>query len=195
MNELFKAGSQDEGEVRRNEAIDMYLQGLKVSDICRAVGRSRGWFYQTLKRYQQEGRAGLRSKSRAPHRVHNRTDRAVEATIIRLRQTITEGQDPAKAEHWRASLSGLSDSFCIYSSWLPRLPSRRLPPLPTRLGLRQTNSRLSGPFTRSIRLPKPIEPPTIEVSPGIFRNLVRRGPTTRLAPLAQVCSMSYSPEV
>ncbi|MCB0194184.1 MAG: helix-turn-helix domain-containing protein, partial [Anaerolineae bacterium] len=66
MNEMRKADSQDEGEVRRNEAIDMYLQGLKVSDICRAVGRSRGWFYQTLKRYQQGGRTGLKSKSRAP---------------------------------------------------------------------------------------------------------------------------------
>ncbi len=32
MNESLKAESQDEGEVRRNEAIDMYLQGLKVSD-------------------------------------------------------------------------------------------------------------------------------------------------------------------
>lgn len=95
MNELLNEKSQDEGEVVRSEAIDLYLQGLKVTDICRVLGRSRGWFYQTLKRYQQEGRAGLRSQSRAPHRVHNRTDREVETTIIRIRQTITEGQDPA----------------------------------------------------------------------------------------------------
>ena len=94
MNELLEAESQDEGEVRRNEAIDMYLQGLKVSNICRAVGRSRGWFYQTLKRYQQGGRAALKSKFRAPQVVHNRTKKDVEATIVRIRETITSGQDP-----------------------------------------------------------------------------------------------------
>jgi len=94
MNELLEAESQDEGEVRRNDAIDMYLQGLKASDICRAVGRSRGWFYQTLKRYQQGGRAGLKSKSRAPKVVHNRTKKDMEATIVRIRETITNGQDP-----------------------------------------------------------------------------------------------------
>jgi transposase InsO family protein len=94
MNELLNKKGQDEGEVLRNEAIDLYLQGLKVTDICRALGRSRGWFYQTLRRYQQGGRAGLRSKSRAPHMVHNRTNKDVEATIIRIRKTITDGQDP-----------------------------------------------------------------------------------------------------
>ena len=73
MKELVQAEDQDDGEASRNEAIDMYLQGLKVSDICRALGRSRSWFYETLKRYQQRGRAGLKSKSRAPHVVHNRT--------------------------------------------------------------------------------------------------------------------------
>ncbi len=94
MNELLEAESQEEGEVRRNEAIDMYLQGLKVSDICRAVGRSRSWFYQTLKRYQQGGRSELKSKSRAPKAVHNRTKKDMEAAIVRIRETITNGQDP-----------------------------------------------------------------------------------------------------
>ncbi|MBN1220492.1 MAG: helix-turn-helix domain-containing protein [Anaerolineae bacterium] len=94
MNELLNEKGQDEGAVVRNEAIDLYLQGLKVTDICRALSRSRGWFYQTLKRYQQEGRAGLGNKSRAPHMVYNRTNTEVEAAIVRIRQTITDGQDP-----------------------------------------------------------------------------------------------------
>ena len=102
MNELRKAEGQDEGEVWRNEAIDMYLQGLKVSDICRAVGRSRSWFYQTLKRYQQGGRAELKSKSRAPKVVHNRTKKDVEATIVRIRQTDHQWSRPGTAlrQHW-----------------------------------------------------------------------------------------------
>lgn len=94
MNELVPAEDQDDGEALRNEAIDLYLQGLNVTEICRALERSRSWFYETLKRYQQSGRAGLKSKSRAPHVVHNRTKKDVEGAIVRIRQTITAGQDP-----------------------------------------------------------------------------------------------------
>ncbi|MFN8458142.1 MAG: helix-turn-helix domain-containing protein [Anaerolineae bacterium] len=64
MKELIQAEDQDDSEASRNEeAIDMYLQGLKVTDICRALTRSRSWFYETLKRYQQGGQVGLKSKS------------------------------------------------------------------------------------------------------------------------------------
>ena len=42
MNELVQAEDQDDGEALRNEAIDLYLRGLKVTDICRALERSRG---------------------------------------------------------------------------------------------------------------------------------------------------------
>ena len=94
MNELPENAGQDEGELWRNEAIDLYLQGLKPTSICRVLGRSRTWFYQTLKRYQQGGRAELETKSRAPHLVHNRTKKDVEAAIVRIRQTIANGQDP-----------------------------------------------------------------------------------------------------
>lgn len=94
MNELRQAEGQDEGEAVRQEAIDRHLRGQKVSDICRAIGRSRSWFYETLHRYQREGRAGLKSKSRSPHVVHNRTKDDMEATIVHIRQTITGGRDP-----------------------------------------------------------------------------------------------------
>ncbi|HXV43718.1 MAG TPA: helix-turn-helix domain-containing protein [Anaerolineae bacterium] len=87
-------GRQDKGETVRHEAIDLYLHGLKPTEICRALGRSRSWFYQVLDRYRQGGRAGLQSQSRAPHVVHNRTKQEVEAAIVRIRQTIANGQDP-----------------------------------------------------------------------------------------------------
>ena len=85
---------QDKAEVLRNEAINMYLQGQKITDICRKLGRSRPWFYKTLDQYRQGGRAGLESQSRAAHRVHNRTPKKVERAIVRLRETIMTGQDP-----------------------------------------------------------------------------------------------------
>jgi transposase InsO family protein len=86
--------SQDRNEMLRNEAIDRYIRGEKPSVICRALGRTRRWFYNTLNRYRQCGREGLRTRSRAPHVVHNRTPEDVESAIVRIRRTIQEGQDP-----------------------------------------------------------------------------------------------------
>jgi hypothetical protein len=71
MNE--QGVSQDRGEMLRNEAIDRYIRGEKPSAICRALGRTRRWFYNTLHRYRQYGREGLRTRSRAPYMVHNQS--------------------------------------------------------------------------------------------------------------------------
>lgn len=78
----------------RNEAINLYIAGLRPTEICRQVGRSRTWFYNTLRRYQLGGRAALASRSRAPDRVHNRTSVEVEQAIVRVRKTIMSGDDP-----------------------------------------------------------------------------------------------------
>jgi len=77
----------------REAAIDRFIRGEKPTAICRAVQRSRAWFYRILERYRRGGRAALRSRSRAPHRVHNRTVAETAAAIVRLRQTIAAGQD------------------------------------------------------------------------------------------------------
>jgi transposase InsO family protein len=80
-------------EAVRQRAIDLFIAGKKPSQISRAVGRSRAWFYNTLARYRNGGRAGLVSRSRAPKRVSNRTAEAVEAAVVRVRQTILRGED------------------------------------------------------------------------------------------------------
>ena len=94
MDEQELAEGQTDGEAIRNEAIDRYLQGQGISQICRELGRSRSWFHQVRKRYRQYGRPGLQEQSRAPHRVHNKTKPKVEAAIVRIRQAISDGQDP-----------------------------------------------------------------------------------------------------
>ena len=78
----------------REKAIDLFISGHKSGVICRQLKRSRTWFYNTLARYREGGREGLKSKSRAPKRVHNRTPEDVEAAIVRLRRVITSGEDP-----------------------------------------------------------------------------------------------------
>jgi len=86
--------SPDSAETVRQEAIDRYLRGERPTAIARALGRSRSWFYRALERYRQAGRDGLRTQSRAPHHVHNRTPKEVEDAIVRIRKTITSGHDP-----------------------------------------------------------------------------------------------------
>lgn len=94
MTTVPSQSNQDAAEQLRNRAIDMYIAGQKPTEICRQLGRSRTWFYNTLARYQIGGRPALASQSRAPHTVHNRTPREVEAAIARVRRAITSGEDP-----------------------------------------------------------------------------------------------------
>ncbi len=86
--------SHDPEARMREEAINRYIAGEKPSTICREIGRSRTWFYKALSRYQQSGREGLESQSRRPKRIAKQTDEAIEAAIVRVRQTITRGEDP-----------------------------------------------------------------------------------------------------
>lgn len=94
MNEQALAQPSDPAAALRETAIDLYICGHKPTHICRQLNRSRTWFYNTLDRYRQGGREGLRSRSRAPHHVHNRTPPDVEAAVVRLRKLILSGEDP-----------------------------------------------------------------------------------------------------
>lgn len=84
----------DPQEEKRNAAIDMYIGGKRPTEICRELERSRTWFYETLRRYESRGREGLKSRSRAPHHIHNRTAEDIEAAVVRVRKLLTSGEDP-----------------------------------------------------------------------------------------------------
>lgn len=64
-----------------------YLQGeWTMSELCRAYGISRPSGYALVARYQREGAAGLRDRSRARHRHPNQTPAAIAEKVIQLRQ-------------------------------------------------------------------------------------------------------------
>lgn len=84
----------EKAEQLRHQAVNLYLENKKVSEIARRTGRSRQWVHLTLNRYRAEGRDGLASRSRAPHRIHNRTPPEIEAAAVRIRETILCGNDP-----------------------------------------------------------------------------------------------------
>jgi putative transposase len=81
-------------EALRNEAINHRLAGEQRCDICRALGRSTAWFDKWWARYRREGRAGLKSRSRAPKHVHNRMRSEIEEAIVRIRKVLEERSDP-----------------------------------------------------------------------------------------------------
>lgn len=95
MKQTEPLQSHDPEAQVRAEAINRYLVGEKPTEICRGLKRSRTWFYKTLRRYQQGGRAGLNSRSRRPQHSVKQTDEKLEAAIVRIRKAITEGEDPA----------------------------------------------------------------------------------------------------
>ncbi len=63
--------------------IQDYRTGLwSMSELCARYGISRKTGYAVLQRYQAEGRAGLRPRSRAPHHCPHHTPRHVEEAIL-----------------------------------------------------------------------------------------------------------------
>lgn len=74
---------------------------LNVAAFCRLHGISRDRFYVIRRRYQAEGEAGLAPRSRAAHRVANRTPDDIEDLIVELRKELTEtGLDAGAATIW-----------------------------------------------------------------------------------------------
>jgi len=94
MDKQTPTQPDDPEATTRETAINLFIQGRRPTDICRELNRSRTWFYNTLARYRKGGREGLRSQSRAPHHVHNRTPPDIEDAVVRLRKLILSGEDP-----------------------------------------------------------------------------------------------------
>jgi transposase InsO family protein len=60
--------------------------GIKLSELCRRFGISRQAGHKFLRRYREEGIAGLRDRSRRPHDSPRRTSEVMEQEILALRR-------------------------------------------------------------------------------------------------------------
>jgi putative transposase len=70
----------------RLQFIERLRAGERMSDLCRELGISRQTGYKFRERFEHEQLAGLQDKSRAPHRVANRTDEAVRELLVKARR-------------------------------------------------------------------------------------------------------------
>lgn len=75
----------------RKRAISRYQAGEKVTDITRSLGKSRRWFYNWLKRYEQTGGADgwYKDRSRAPHSKPTKISEELEEQVVQARKALT----------------------------------------------------------------------------------------------------------
>jgi putative transposase len=65
---------------------DVLRHTLSISELCDRYGISRKTAYKWVRRYQSDGPAGLRERSRRPQHCPHRTAEELEAAIIEARQ-------------------------------------------------------------------------------------------------------------
>jgi transposase InsO family protein len=93
---------------------------ITLSELCRRFGISRKTGYKWLKRYRQEGEAGLVDRSRRPHRIARHLSASREKDIVRLR----------RSRHWgarkiRKRLQVLGDGAVPAASTITEVLRRR----------------------------------------------------------------------
>jgi hypothetical protein len=92
-------------EQRRQHAIERYLAGDPIEAICQELGCSKSWLYKWKNRYQAAEPTWSQERSRRPQTSPGKTPAAIEAHIIRLRQTLApEGSTTVSARVIREHL-------------------------------------------------------------------------------------------
>ena len=92
---------------RRRLARRIVEEGWSFAEAAQAAEVSEPTARKWARRYRAEGEHGLRDRSSAPHRVHNRTDEQRVATIAALRRLrftgpeIAEVLEIARSTVWR----------------------------------------------------------------------------------------------
>jgi transposase len=82
-------GSPCDLEQRRQHAVKRYLAGDPIEVICQEMGCSKSWLYKWKNRYQAAEPTWSQERSRRPETSPGKTPAAIEAEIVRLRQTLS----------------------------------------------------------------------------------------------------------
>ncbi len=96
-----------------------------VAATCRYYGISRTRFYRWQRRYEEQGLAGLRDRSRAPHTSPNATPTEVVGKVVHLRQNYHFG--PLKISMYLKRYHDIEISQSGVWRILKRLDMNRLP--------------------------------------------------------------------
>ena len=72
--------------------VDRVLEGWRVTDVAEAAGVSRTTVYKWLKRFREEGSAGLLDRTSRPHHSPRRTSPRRRELVVQLRQSRLTGR-------------------------------------------------------------------------------------------------------
>ncbi len=80
--------NEDENFIRQ-EAVRLYLQGMKPSRVCKELHRSRPWFYKWLRRYETaHNDLWFEELSRRPHTIQTKTVPEMEQLVVNIRRRL-----------------------------------------------------------------------------------------------------------
>jgi transposase-like protein len=81
-------------EQRRQRAIDRYLAGDPIEDICRDLACSKSWLYKWRDRYLATDPSWSAALSRRPSPPPTKTPQRIAQVVVALRQTLAQhGED------------------------------------------------------------------------------------------------------
>ena len=101
------------------------VEGRTKSEVARDYGISRFWVQTLVKRFEAEGEAGVKPRSRRPHTNPRAVGLEVEEQIVRLRQSLTRKGLDAGAETIAAHLATAGVSPVPATSTIWRILTRR----------------------------------------------------------------------
>ena len=77
-------------EQRRQRAIDRYLAGDPIEDICRELACSKSWLYKWRDRYLATDPSWSAALSRSPRTTPTKTPQRIAQVVVVLRQTLAQ---------------------------------------------------------------------------------------------------------
>ena len=81
-------------EQRRQRAIDRYLAGDPIEDICRELACSKSWLYKWRDRYLATDPSWSAERSRRPSTTPTKTPQRIAQVVVALRRTLAQhGED------------------------------------------------------------------------------------------------------
>jgi len=77
-------------EQRRQRAIDRYLAGDPIEDICQALACSKSWLYKWRERSLAPDPSWSAARSRRPRTTPTTTPQRIAQVVVALRQTLAQ---------------------------------------------------------------------------------------------------------
>ena len=135
----------------RQHAVNLYHQGLKVSEICHRLNRSRTWFYKWLHRYQSGQPNWHEDLPKTPHKIANKTPADLLKLVLKIRKDLEE------TNRSRIGAKTIQNRLMILG-WDPPLPVRTI----NRILKQHHTSRKMQRYTQGSKGPKIIADPPLK---------------------------------